>query len=302
MPILGAHMSVSGGYFKAVDAAAALEMGAVQIFTHSPSQWAVKPDGAGGWAAPPLAEDQVKGFRNALMRTGLSRPLAHTSYLINLGTPDEALWQKSIAGLVAEIERAGLLGIEDLVHHPGSHVGSGQEAGLKRVADGLRIVLDRTRGSSVRVDLENTAGQGSCLGASLEDLGRIIDLIGQPDEGRLGICLDTCHLFAAGYSLDPLPDYNAVIDEVARTSGIERIRVWHLNDSQKDRGSRVDRHAAIGQGKLGLGPFRHVLNDARFAALPMVLETPKGKAGCEDLDLINLRVLQRLLAEGPIPA
>lgn len=300
MPLLGAHLSVAGGYFKAVEAAAALAMGTVQIFTHSPSQWAVKPDGEGGWKAPPLADDQVVGFQEALKRTGVAQPIAHTSYLINLGSPDDGLWQKSIAGLIAEVERADRLGIADLVHHPGAHVGSGPDAGVERVADGLRIVLDRTRKAKVRIDLENTAGQGTCLGDRLEQLGRIIQLVPKADRRRLGICLDTCHLFAAGYSLDSLADYNAVIDEAVQSVGLDRIRVWHLNDSQKDRGSRVDRHAAIGQGKLGLPPFRHVLNDARFAALPMVLETPKGKVGDEDLDLINLRVLQRLLAEGPV--
>ncbi len=279
----GAHMSIAGGHDRAVHAAHAAGFDTVQLFTKSNNQWNAKP----------LKEADVAAFREALRTTGVCDPVAHTSYLINLASPDDALWSKSIEALVVEVERAEALGISDLVHHPGAHVGSGEEAGLERVAKALDEVHRRTTGARLKIDLENTAGQGTCLGHRLEHLGTLLRLVRDPE--RLGICLDTCHLFAAGYSLGPISDYNQTIDEVGRTVGLDQVRVWHLNDSQKDRGSRVDRHAGIGRGRLGLGAFANLVNDPRFIGRPMVLETPKGDEGGEDLDLINRRVLLGLL-------
>jgi deoxyribonuclease-4 len=212
--------------------------------------------------------------------------------LINLGSPDDALWQKSIDSLIEELERAEALGLGDLVVHPGAHVGSGEEAGLARIAQALDVVHRRTSGFAAKIDLETTAGQGSTLGHRFEHLERILKEVSEPE--RLGVCCDTCHLFAAGYSLAPQAEYNETIDALEQTVGASRVRVWHLNDSQRPRGSRIDRHAGIGRGMMGLEAFRLLLNDPRFRALPMILETPKGTDGGEDLDAINLRVLQRL--------
>jgi deoxyribonuclease-4 len=179
-------------------------------------------------------------------------------------------------------------------------MGGGEEAGLGRVAEALDLVHGRTQGSGVWIDLETTAGQGSSLGCRFEHLGRIFELVSQPE--RLGICVDTCHIFAAGYSLGTLEEYHGTIEELDQTVGLGRLRVWHLNDSCRDRGSRVDRHAAIGEGKIGLEPFRYVVNDVRFDSLPLILETPKGVAESgEDLDARNLRVLRELI-ESPQPS
>jgi deoxyribonuclease IV len=283
----GAHMSIAGGHDRAVRAAHGLGFRAVQLFTKSNNQWKAKP----------LDDHQVASFKDALRETGISDPVAHNSYLINLGSPDDDLWNKSIDAMTLEVERAEWLGIRDLVAHPGAHMGRGEAAGLARVAEGLDEVHRRTRGAIVRIDLETTAGQGTCLGHRFEHLGRILELVNEPE--RLGVCLDTCHIFAAGYSLANSKQYNATIEELDRAVGLGRVRVWHLNDSRREGGSRVDRHAAIGQGHLGLAPFRLVVNDSRFAAVPKLLETPKGMEDGEDLDARNLRTLLDLLARKP---
>ena len=278
----GAHMSTSGGHDRAVRAAHGFGFATVQLFTKNNNQWGAKP----------LTDAQVAAFRAALDETGVADPVAHNSYLINLGSPDDALWAKSVDAMTVEVQRAEALGIADLVIHPGAHLGSGEDAGLARVARGLDEVHRRTRGVAVRIDLETTAGQGTCLGHRFEHLGRILGRVAEPE--RLGICVDTCHIFAAGYSLESADQYNTTIDALDRAVGLGRVRVWHLNDSRRERGSRVDRHEAIGRGRMGLEPFRLVVNDRRFAAVPMVLETPKGQVEGEDLDAINLRTLRQL--------
>ncbi|MBX6316030.1 MAG: deoxyribonuclease IV [Isosphaeraceae bacterium] len=280
-------MSMAGGYYRAVRAAHAIGFATVQLFTKSNNQW----------RAAPLTDAQVAAFRTALAETGVADPVAHNSYLINLASPDDALWEKSIAAMVVEVERAEALGIADLVCHPGAHTGSGERAGLRRIACALDEVHRRTRGVRVRIALETTAGQGTCLGAQFEELGQILDRVAEPE--RLGVCVDTCHIFAAGYSLGTAEEYNGTIDALERAVGLERVRVWHLNDSQRPCGSRIDRHAAIGRGRMGLAPFRHVVNDPRFAHLPMILETPKGTEGGEDLDSVNLRTLRQVCGIGP---
>jgi deoxyribonuclease-4 len=275
-------MSIAGGHDRAVRAAKRLGFHTVQVFTKSSNQW----------RAALLPPERLEAFRAALAETGISGPVGHDSYLINLGTPDDALWQKSIDSLTEELERAEALGLCDLVVHPGAHVGSGEEAGLARIAQALNILHRRTRGFTTKIDLETTAGQGSTLGHRFEHLQRILAEVSEPE--RLGVCCDTCHLFASGYSLAPQAEYNETIDALDQTVGASRVRVWHLNDSKRPRGSRVDRHAGIGRGLMGLESFRLLLNDSRFRALPMILETPKGLDGGEELDAINLRVLQKL--------
>jgi deoxyribonuclease-4 len=283
-PTFGAHMSIAGGHDRAVRAAHRLGFVAVQLFTKSSNQWRAKP----------LAEAHIAAFRAALDETGIGAAVAHDSYLINLGSPDEGLWARSIDALTEEVERAEALGLGGLVCHPGAHMGAGEEAGLARVARGLDEVHRRTRGVAPPILLETTAGQGTCLGHRFEHLGQILERVAAPE--RLGICVDTCHIFAAGYSLTGGDQYNTTIDALDRAVGIGRVRVWHLNDSQRDGGSRVDRHAGIGRGRMGLEPFRLLVNDPRFAAVPMILETPKGMEGGEDLDAVNLRVLRQLQA------
>ncbi len=278
----GAHMSMAGGHDRAVRAARAVGFRTVQVFTKSNNQW----------RAAALTDAHVAAFRLALEQTGVADPVAHSSYLINLGSPDDALWEKSIAALVVEIERAEALGISDLVMHPGAHVGSGEDSGLARIARGLDEAHRRTAGVALKVALETTAGQGSCLGHRFEHLGQILGAVARPE--RLGVCGDTCHIFAAGYPLGTPSEYDATMDSLERAVGAGRVRLWHLNDSAKPLGSRVDRHAGIGRGHLGLEPFRRIVNDPRFAGLPMILETPKGEEDGEDLDAVNLRVLRRL--------
>jgi deoxyribonuclease IV len=279
----GAHMSIAGGYDRAVWAAHAARCETVQLFTKNNNQW----------KAPLLADEHVAAFRAALAETRIVDPVAHTSYLINLASPDDALWSKSIDSMVVEVERCGRLGILDLVVHPGAHMGQGERAGVVRVARALDAVCRRTSGLEVTIDLETTAGQGTNLGYRFEHLRDILRRARRPE--RLGVCADTCHIFAAGYSLETAEQYDEMIGQLDRLVGLKRLRVWHVNDSCRECGSRVDRHAAIGAGRMGLEPFRHLVNDARFRDVPLILETPKGIEDGEDLDVRNLRVLRGLV-------
>jgi deoxyribonuclease-4 len=279
----GAHMSIAGGYENAVRAAQAVGFRSVQIFTKNNNQW----------KAPPLRPEQVEAFVTARQEMGIADTVAHTSYLINLASPDDVLWNRSIDAMVVEVERCGELGIPDLVVHPGAHMGAGEEAGFRRVALALDEIHGRTKGSHVVIDLETTAGQGSSIGHRFEHLQAILSLVNLPE--RLGICVDTCHIFAAGYSFDQPERYDGMIKQLHGAVGRDRVRVWHLNDSCRECGSRVDRHAAIGAGKMGLEPFRHLVNDPRFVNLPMILETPKGTEDGEDLDVRNLRTLREIV-------
>jgi deoxyribonuclease-4 len=284
---IGAHMSIAGGCDRAVRAAQSVGFQAVQLFTKNNNQWQARP----------LTDEHVATFRAALAEAGIVDPVAHNSYLINLGSPDDALWNRSIDAMTVEVERCAALGIGDLVAHPGAHMGRGEEAGLERIAAALDEIGRRTRGMEVRIDLETTAGQGTCLGHRFEHLGALFDRVAAPE--RLGVCVDSCHIFAAGYSLATPAEYDETIGELDRAVGIGRVRVWHLNDSRRERGSRVDRHAGIGRGHLGLEPFRHILRDHRFRSIPMILETPKGTEDGAELDAINLGVLRALERDGP---
>ena len=287
MANIGAHMSIAGGHHKAVRAAHRVGFGTVQVFTKSNNQWRAKP----------LTDADVSAFRDALAETGVSGPVGHNSYLINMASPDDALWHKSIDAMTLEVERGEALGLTDLVAHPGAHVGSGEEAGLARISLALDEVHRRTPGVAMRIALEATAGQGTNLGHRFEHLGTIIDRVATPE--RLGVCIDTCHIFAAGYPLATPDDYHGTIAALDSAVGIGQVTVWHVNDSLRELGSRVDRHAGIGEGRIGLAAFGHLLNDSRFHALPMILETPKGDEPGDLLDLRNLQTLRGLVGATP---
>ncbi len=274
----GAHMSISGGLFKAFAHGERAGCDTIQIFSKSQQQWKAKP----------LSEKDIELFKNEQQRTGYAPLVVHDSYLINLASPSDELWEKSIAAFREELERCHALGIPYLVTHPGAHTGSGEEAGLAREADALNRLFAEGVGGDVLVLLETTAGQGSCLGHRFEHLARLIELVEQNE--RLGVCVDTCHILAAGYDIRTPEAYAATFDEFNRVVGVERIKAFHVNDSQKGLGSRVDRHAHIGEGEIGIEGFRSLVNDPRFCDVPMILETPKGDDLAEDIaNLAKLR-------------
>lgn len=284
MAILGAHMSAAGGVHKAVQRAKEVGCDCVQVFTKNNNQWQGKP----------LTDADCAAFKEALVEFGITHPTSHNSYLINLGSPKDELWNKSIDAMVVELQRAEALGIPGVVAHPGSFTTSSEEAGLARIASGLDEVHAQTKGIACRVLLETTAGQGSNLGWRFEHLAEIIDKVADPD--RLGVCFDTCHVFAAGYAMETEKEYDATMRQLDKAVGCERVEAFHLNDSLRPFGSRKDRHAGIGLGEMGLEPFRWLLNDGRFKEVPMYLETPKGEADGEELDVRNLRTLRSLIA------
>jgi deoxyribonuclease-4 len=284
MPILGAHESIAGGYYKAVEIAHRVGCNCVQIFTKNNNQWRAKE----------LTDDDVDRFRTALADLKITHPIAHDSYLINLASPDKELWKKSIDAFVVELLRADRLGIPYVVTHPGAFTTSSEAAGIKAVSRALNEVHKLTRGIQAKCLLENTAGQGSCLGHRFEQLAAIWE--GVKDSDRVGgVCIDTCHTFAAGYPLGTEKEYKATMRALDQTVGLKLVRAFHLNDSAKPFGSRVDRHAGIGRGHMGKEPFRLLMNDSRFKKIPMYLETPKGEEKGKDLDTINLKVLRKLI-------
>jgi len=287
---LGAHMSIGGGLYRAVDRARSVDATALQVFVKSARQWNAKP----------LDRADVESFRREAADSGLEPyTLAHASYLINLATPDERLRQRSVAALQDEVERCELLGIPFLVLHPGSHGGSGEDAGLERIVRGLDQVLAPPRrkttpgnsGGATTILLETTAGQGATLGHRFEHLAHVLDRARRG--GRLGVCFDTCHSLAAGYEFRDRRSYRSTFSEFDRTIGISRLRAFHLNDSKHPLGSCKDRHEHIGRGEVGLEAFRLILNDRRFRTVPMVLETPKGVDLAEDRE--NMTVLRQML-------
>jgi deoxyribonuclease-4 len=283
MAILGAHMSIAGGYYKAVEAAERVGCNCVQLFTKNNNQWRAKE----------LSDEDAERFQAALGELEIAHPIAHDSYLINLASPDRVLWKKSVDAFVVELLRAERLGIPYVVAHPGAYTTSSEAAGIKAIARALDEIHRQTRGIAAQCLLETTAGQGSCLGWRFEQLAAIIDAAKDPE--RLGVCFDTCHVFAAGYAMGTEKEYRATMRALDKTVGLKLVRAFHLNDSLKPFGSRVDRHAHIGRGEMGEEPFRFLLNDRRFRKVPMYLETPKGEEKGKDLDAINLRTLRRLM-------
>ena len=295
-------MSIAGGLHRAVERAAAVECDCLQLFTANPRSFPAFPvefrfgqfltKNNNQWRAKEITAPEAAAFRAALAASGITHPLAHDSYLINLASPDPALWRKSLDAMVVELLRAATLGIPWVVAHPGAYTTGSEAAGLRRVIEALNEIRRQIAGAAVGLLLETTAGQGTCLGWRFEHLAAI--LAGVADPNWLGVCLDTCHVFAAGYPLSARKDYRATMKHFDQVVGLGQIRAFHLNDSLRELGSRVDRHAHIGRGKLGLPPFRWILADRRFRKVPMYLETPKGEEDGEDLDEINLATLRRL--------
>lgn len=283
MPLLGAHKSIAGGYHNALLAARQHDCDTVQLFTKNNTQWRCKP----------IEPDEIELFHGKLTETKLRQPMAHVCYLINLAAPAQSLWRQSLETFILEVERADALRLDFLVMHPGTPTDGDAEAGLKRIAKALDETYRRCAKCKVMVLLETTAGQGKSLGHRFEELARILDLVKRPE--RLGVCVDTCHIFAAGYPLGAPREYQATFAAFEHFIGLDKLRAFHLNDSKKPLGSRVDRHAHIGDGHLGLEPFRMILNDPRFREHPMVLETPKEGLNDEDMDAINLRTLRDLI-------
>ncbi len=283
MPRLGAHESVSGGLHLAFDRISQVGGEALQIFSRNQRQW----------KAAPLTETEINAFREAWQRAGNMPVASHASYLINLGSSKAEQVAKSINAFVDELHRCAGLGISQVVFHPGSHGGAGIEAGLANVTRNLDQVIEQAGDgcSDVIILLETTAGQGTGLGYRFEELAWILKNTKYPE--RLGVCVDTCHIFAAGYDIRSAESYAATFAEFDRLIGIERIGFFHLNDSKKGLGSRVDRHEHIGKGEIGADAFRHLLNDPRFSNHAMTLETPKGKDLAEDRH--NLELLRSLL-------
>ncbi len=274
-------MSTGGGVWKALERGASIDCEIVQIFVKNNMQWFGKPH----------APSDLAQYANQLASQKFSSVFGHTGYLINLGGPDGDNRDKSIKSLVQEINFAADLGLPFLVMHPGAHLGAGEEACLKQIVSGLDEAFASTKNSPVRVALENTAGQGSCLGHQISHLAAIYDKVKKPQ--RLGVCLDTAHFFAAGYDIRTPKGWEAAIKEVDSLVGTKEILAFHLNDSKTDLGSRVDRHEHIGKGKIGKEAFRHIVNDARFKETPGCLETPKGKEMVEDVE--NLAALRSLV-------
>lgn len=278
-------MSIQGGIPNAIGRALAVRSRVVQLFTKNCNQWKAKPLGA----------LEAEAFRRAWTASGLVSAAAHDSYLINLASPDPALRERSIEALAVEILRCEALGIPYLVTHPGAHMGRGVLAGCDRAAESLNRVRERAPAQGVVVLLETVAGQGSTLGRRFEELARIRERSARPN--RIGFCLDTCHVHAAGYDLTTDRGWEETLSEFDTILGLENLRWMHLNDSKNERGSRVDRHEHIGKGRLGTEPFARILRDPRLRSVPKVLETPKGKDGVV-MDRRNLALLRRL-AEAP---
>ena len=285
MVLLGAHQSIAGGLHRAFDRINLVGGESLQIFTSNQRQW----------RSAPLPPEDVLLFKNKWEQSGRMPVASHASYLINLASVGGETAVRSVVALIEELQRCLQLGIDYLVLHPGSHGGAGPEAGLAEVVRNLDCALERAGvlDSSLRVLLETTAGQGTALGSRFEELGWLLGQSRHSD--HLGVCVDTCHIFAAGYGLDNREAYEGTFADLERHIGCGRIHLFHLNDSQKALGSRVDRHEHIGEGLVGLDGFRYLLRDPRFSHHPMILETPKGKDLEEDKR--NLRVLRGLAEE-----
>jgi deoxyribonuclease-4 len=276
---LGAHMSIAGGLPLACERGGAVGCDVIQLFVKNERQWKAKP----------LGKLEVSEFKAARKAHGIKTAFAHDTYLINLASPDRALWRKSLGAFVDELERCEALGLEFLVTHPGSPGAAGEEAGLENMRKALDQAHQRTPGYRVRILLETTAGQGQTVGWKFEQMDRILGALKAPE--RVGLCFDTCHVFAAGYDISTPAGYGRTMEELDRIVGVDKVEAFHLNDSKKPLGCRVDRHEHIGKGEIGLEAFRCLMSDRRFRGVPKVIETPKDN----DMDPVNLKILRGMI-------
>ena len=281
--LLGAHTSISGGVSRSVTLAEKLGFTAMQIFTKNNNRWSAKP----------LEENEIQKFRTLLSESNIEFVVSHDSYLINLCAKDAGNLEKSREAFIDELERCETLGIKYLNFHPGSHVGQGEDFGINMIAESLNIAHQKTTDFKVSSMLELTAGQGTNLGFRFEQIAKIIELVDERE--RMTTCIDTAHIFAAGYNIKDESEYEKVIRDFDSVIGLDRLKCFHMNDSKKELGSRVDRHEHIGKGFIGLEGFKNIMNDSRLTHIPKVLETPKGKEQLEDIE--NLNVLKSLIEE-----
>ena len=279
--LLGAHTSINGGVSTAVDLAEKLGFTAMQIFTKNNNRWYAKE----------LSENEIEKFRKRLESSKIKFVVAHDSYLINLCSKELEMLNKSRDSFLDELKRCELLGIPHLNFHPGAHLGLGEDEGIKIIAESLNVAHSKTPGYKVTSMIEATAGQGSAIGYKFEHLRKIIDLVEEKD--RITICIDTAHIFAAGYDIKDSTNYKIVINEFDNIVGLDKLKCLHMNDSKKPLGSKVDRHEHIGKGFIGLQGFTNIMNDKRIEHIPKILETPKGKEQLEDL--VNLKILKSLI-------
>lgn len=278
-------MSVAGGVERAPARAGEIGASVLQLFTKQPSRW----------REPELREERIAAFGAERRARGIGVAGAHDSYLINLASPDRALRTRSLRAFMGELERCARLGLDFLVTHPGNATDGDRQSGLDRNADALVEALERAPGRTMLL-LETTAGAGNALGASFEELARMVERIPRELRGRVGVCLDTCHVYAAGYDL--VRDYEGVLAHLDDAMGISRLKLFHLNDSRNAFGSRKDRHEHIGRGALGEAPFRRIMTDPRFRRVPKIIETPKEGDGVAH-DRRNLALLRRFRRTGP---
>ena len=278
---LGAHQSIDGGLHRAVVRAREAGCEVLQVFTRNSNQWRAKN----------LAQEEIALFREALVREGIGGVAAHGSYLINMASPDDVIYRRSVEALGLELDRCEALGIPSLVLHPGAHIGAGLEAGIARIAAAIDEALGERPGVATRVLLEVWAGQGSTIGGRFEEIRDILGRVREPE--RIGVCFDTCHAFAAGYDLRTRAAYDETFEAFDRAIGVGKIAAFHLNDSKGELGCNLDRHEHIGKGWIGLEAFRLLLNDPRFTNVPKYLETPKGLDLREDIE--NLGALRALI-------
>ena len=281
--LIGAHTSTAGGVYTAIERAMKMKFTAIQIFTKNNNRWHAKP----------LEAKEIEKFKELLENSDIKFVLTHSSYLINLCSKNKFTLKKSRDTFIDELERCELLGVPHLNFHPGSHGGQGETEGIKLIAESLNICHEKTNNYKVTSMLEATAGQGTTLGYNFEQLQEIIDMV--EDKKRMSVCIDTAHIFAAGYNIRDPKEYKKVIKEFNEIVGLERLKCFHMNDSKKELGSRVDRHEHIGKGFIGKEGFANIMNDKKLEKIPKILETPKGKEMKEDL--INIKTLKNLVRQ-----
>jgi deoxyribonuclease-4 len=284
--LLGAHMSTNGGVHSAFARGVSIGCTTMQVFVKNNNQWHARP----------FSGEDIQTYKTRGAKARIGPVVAHAAYLINLCAGNASVLRKSRTAFIDELQRCEALGITALIFHPGAHVGAGEKDGIKRIAESLNLVHDQTRDVRVLSTLESTAGQGSALGYRFEHLREIIELV--EEKRRMAVCLDTCHVFAAGYDIRTQTGWEKTMEEFVDVVGIHRLVAVHVNDSKKALGSRVDRHEHIGKGQIGLEGFRAMMNDPRLDNIPKILETPKSEDMHEDIE--NMNVLRSLAERSQI--